>query len=60
MCGLILIAREKVFSYNNYKNLFIFIILFLLFILVLTFSSISVFMFYLFFEARLIPTLFLI
>nr|QYJ55842.1 NADH dehydrogenase subunit 4 [Anopheles sacharovi] len=60
ICGLMLMASEKVFSYNNYKNLFIFMILFLLFMLVLAFSSMSVFMFYLFFEASLIPTLFLI
>nr|UFQ24044.1 NADH dehydrogenase subunit 4 [Anopheles albitarsis] len=60
ICGLMLMASEKVYSYNNYKNLFIFMILFLLMMLVLTFSSMSVFMFYLFFEASLIPTLFLI
>nr|YP_009487675.1 NADH dehydrogenase subunit 4 [Anopheles sawyeri]AWB98389.1 NADH dehydrogenase subunit 4 [Anopheles sawyeri] len=60
ICGLMLMASEKVYSYNNYKSLFIFMILFLLMMLVLTFSSMSVFMFYLFFEASLIPTLFLI
>nr|ACX49706.1 NADH dehydrogenase subunit 4 [Anopheles darlingi] len=60
ICGLMLMASEKVYLYNNYKNLFIFMILFLLMMLVLTFSSMSVFMFYLFFEASLIPTLFLI
>nr|AWB98740.1 NADH dehydrogenase subunit 4 [Anopheles albitarsis] len=60
ICGLMLMASEKVYSYNNYKNLFIFMILFLLMMLVLTFSSMSLFMFYLFFEASLIPTLFLI
>nr|AWB99338.1 NADH dehydrogenase subunit 4 [Anopheles peryassui] len=60
ICGLMLMASEKVFLNNNYENLFIFMILFLLLMLVLTFSSMSVFMFYLFFEASLIPTLFLI
>nr|YP_009487896.1 NADH dehydrogenase subunit 4 [Anopheles rondoni]AWB99104.1 NADH dehydrogenase subunit 4 [Anopheles rondoni]AWB99819.1 NADH dehydrogenase subunit 4 [Anopheles rondoni] len=60
ICGLMLMASESVYLYNNYKNLFIFMILFLLMMLVLTFSSMSVFMFYLFFEASLIPTLFLI
>nr|YP_009515433.1 NADH dehydrogenase subunit 4 [Anopheles splendidus]ART64927.1 NADH dehydrogenase subunit 4 [Anopheles splendidus] len=60
ICGLMLMASEKVYYLNNYKSLFIFMILFLLFMLVLTFSSMSVFMFYLFFEASLIPTLFLI
>nr|YP_009488052.1 NADH dehydrogenase subunit 4 [Anopheles kompi]AWB99741.1 NADH dehydrogenase subunit 4 [Anopheles kompi] len=60
ICGLMLMASEKVYYYNNYKNLFIMMILFLLLMLVLTFSSMSMFMFYLFFEASLIPTLFLI
>nr|AWB97973.1 NADH dehydrogenase subunit 4 [Anopheles aff. konderi B PGF-2018] len=60
ICGLMLMASEKVYLYNNYKNLFIFMVLFLLMMLVLTFSSMSMFMFYLFFEASLIPTLFLI
>uniref|UniRef100_UPI00315DA378 NADH dehydrogenase subunit 4 n=1 Tax=Anopheles gibbinsi TaxID=2913601 RepID=UPI00315DA378 len=60
ICGLMLMASEKVYLLNNYKSLFIFMILFLLLMLVLTFSSMSMFMFYLFFEASLIPTLFLI
>nr|YP_007626948.1 NADH dehydrogenase subunit 4 [Anopheles cracens]AFO73335.1 NADH dehydrogenase subunit 4 [Anopheles cracens] len=60
ICGLMLMASEKVFFKNNYEKLFLFMILFLLFMLVLTFSSMSIFMFYLFFEASLIPTLFLI
>nr|QPO06828.1 NADH dehydrogenase subunit 4 [Anopheles rivulorum] len=60
ICGLMLMASEKVYLLNNYKSLFIFMILLLLLMLVLTFSSMSVFMFYLFFEASLIPTLFLI
>nr|AFO73322.1 NADH dehydrogenase subunit 4 [Anopheles dirus A] len=60
ICGLMLMASEKVFFKNNYEKLFLFMILFLLFMLILTFSSMSIFMFYLFFEASLIPTLFLI
>lgn len=60
ICGLIIIAREKLIRENNYLNLFIFIIIFLLLILILSFSSIRIFIFYLFFERRLIPTLFLI
>nr|YP_009487935.1 NADH dehydrogenase subunit 4 [Anopheles fluminensis]AWB99169.1 NADH dehydrogenase subunit 4 [Anopheles fluminensis]AWB99455.1 NADH dehydrogenase subunit 4 [Anopheles fluminensis] len=60
ICGLMLMASEKVLVMNNYEKLFIFMILFLLLMLVLTFSSMSMFMFYLFFEASLIPTLFLI
>lgn len=58
--GLILIARERVFNYNNYSKFFVFIVLSLIFFLFLTFSRISLFIFYLFFEIRLIPTLFLI
>jgi NADH-ubiquinone oxidoreductase chain 4 len=55
-----IMAREGVFRTNNYRNFFIFVILFLLIILFLTFSSSNLFLFYVFFESRLIPTLFLI
>jgi len=60
ICRLMLIAREKVFYYNNYNYFFLFVIVVLLLMLYLTFSRIRLFMFYLFFERRLIPTLFLI
>jgi len=60
ICTLIFLAREKVYKYNVKSNWFILIILFLLIILVLTFSSLNLFIFYLFFERRLIPTFFLI
>lgn len=60
ICALILISREIVFKINNYVIYFIFLILFLLGILILTFSSINLFLFYVFFERSLIPTLFLI
>lgn len=58
--ALILIAREIVFKNNNYKKLFLFNILLLLALLVLAFGNNNLFIFYLFFEGRLIPTLFLI
>nr|AMH85456.1 NADH dehydrogenase subunit 4 [Boettcheria latisterna] len=58
--SLMLMASESVYKYNNYVNLFLLNIILLLIMLVLTFSSISLFMFYLFFESSLIPTLFLI
>ncbi len=48
------------FKLNNYVVYFIFLVLFLLMILILTFRSINLFLFYVFFERRLIPTLFLI
>nr|WCB98562.1 NADH dehydrogenase subunit 4 [Bactrocera carambolae] len=60
ICTLMISASESVYKYNNYKNLFLFNVLILLIFLVLTFSSINLFMFYLFFESSLIPTLFLI
>nr|QNE85759.1 NADH dehydrogenase subunit 4 [Helina impuncta] len=58
--SLMLMASELIFKLNNYVNLFMFNIIFLLIMLILTFSSMSLFMFYLFFESSLIPTLFLI
>nr|YP_010693095.1 NADH dehydrogenase subunit 4 [Dacus eclipsis]WCB98276.1 NADH dehydrogenase subunit 4 [Dacus eclipsis] len=60
ICTLMLTASESVNSYNNYSELFLFNVLILLIFLVLTFSSMNLFMFYLFFESSLIPTLFLI
>ncbi|RCK67892.1 hypothetical protein DT076_18970 [Desertihabitans brevis] len=58
--SLILIARESIYKYKNYTNLFLVNIILLLIMLVLTFRRIRLFIFYLFFERRLIPTLFLI
>nr|YP_009145580.1 NADH dehydrogenase subunit 4 [Zeugodacus tau]YP_010868487.1 NADH dehydrogenase subunit 4 [Zeugodacus calumniatus]AKL82649.1 NADH dehydrogenase subunit 4 [Zeugodacus tau]QHF17861.1 NADH dehydrogenase subunit 4 [Zeugodacus tau]WCB98471.1 NADH dehydrogenase subunit 4 [Zeugodacus tau]WGU19994.1 NADH dehydrogenase subunit 4 [Zeugodacus calumniatus] len=60
ICTLMLTASESVNKYSNYKSLFLFNVLILLVFLVLTFSSMNLFMFYLFFESSLIPTLFLI
>lgn len=60
ICALILSAREGIYRLKNYSNFFLFIILFLLTILFLTFRTSNLFLFYLFFERRLIPTLFLI
>jgi len=53
-------AREKINFFNNYRGFFIFIILVLLLLLYLTFSRLNLFLFYVFFEGSLIPTLFLI
>nr|WEG23093.1 NADH dehydrogenase subunit 4 [Zenillia sp. 2 HNL-2023a] len=58
--SLMLMASESIFKFNNYMNLFQMNIIMLLILLVLTFSSMSLFMFYLFFESSLIPTLLLI
>nr|QNE85683.1 NADH dehydrogenase subunit 4 [Phaonia tuguriorum] len=58
--SLMLMASEFIYKSNNYVNLFLINIILLLIMLVMTFSSMSLFMFYLFFESSLIPTLFLI
>jgi len=60
ICCLIIISREIVWIKKYYYKFFIFLILFLLFILILTFRTLNLFLFYLFFERRLIPTLLLI
>lgn len=58
--SLILLAREKIKSSNNHTSYFIIIIIILIIILLFTFSTVNLFIFYLFFERSLIPTLFLI
>nr|YP_010894997.1 NADH dehydrogenase subunit 4 [Austalis copiosa]WJW73510.1 NADH dehydrogenase subunit 4 [Austalis copiosa] len=60
ICTLMLMASDSINKYNNYKNLFLLNLMILLLLLVLTFMSMNLFMFYLFFESSLIPTLFLI
>jgi NADH:ubiquinone oxidoreductase subunit 4 (subunit M) len=57
---LIIIARENLFKNKFYINFFLLNIIFLLIILFLTFRVNNLFIFYLFFEGRLIPTLLLI
>lgn len=60
ICGLIIMSRNAVYLNNlNYKY-FLFNISCLLILLILAFSSINLFLFYIFFESRLIPTIFLI
>nr|YP_010397546.1 NADH dehydrogenase subunit 4 [Boreoheptagyia brevitarsis]UQJ73455.1 NADH dehydrogenase subunit 4 [Boreoheptagyia brevitarsis] len=60
ICALMLSASENVYRLKNYSSFFLFVILFLLLMLFLTFSTSNLFLFYLFFESSLIPTLFLI
>nr|ARH54619.1 NADH dehydrogenase subunit 4 [Rhizophagus aeneus] len=60
ICSLMIMSSEKIFKLNNYFELFLLIMLMLLFSLFMTFSSLNLFIFYLFFEISLIPTLFLI
>nr|QVM79304.1 NADH dehydrogenase subunit 4 [Teledapalpus zolotichini] len=60
ICSLMIMASEKLFSKKNYNKLFLFIMIILMMSLFLTFSSMNLFIFYLFFEISLIPTLILI
>nr|UEK24794.1 NADH dehydrogenase subunit 4 [Potamanthellus edmundsi] len=60
ICALMITASQSVLKTNYNIGLFLFMILFLLLMLILSFSSLNLFMFYLFFEASLIPILFLI
>lgn len=60
ICSLIVLARSKLYQNNQFYNLFILIVLLLLLFLFCTFASMNLFVFYLFFEISLIPTLILI
>jgi len=53
-------ARESVFWVNYFSGFFVFVVVALTIILYCTFRRISLLSFYIFFESRLIPTLFLI
>nr|YP_010258358.1 NADH dehydrogenase subunit 4 [Neocentrocnemis stali]AGO28034.1 NADH dehydrogenase subunit 4 [Neocentrocnemis stali] len=57
---LMIMASGSIYKLNNYTFEFILVILLLLMVLILCFSVSSLFLFYLFFESSLIPTLFLI
>nr|YP_010282312.1 NADH dehydrogenase subunit 4 [Xanthabraxas hemionata]UHM24975.1 NADH dehydrogenase subunit 4 [Xanthabraxas hemionata] len=60
ICILMIMASENLFKMNFYVNFFLFNIIILLIMLYLTFSVMNLFLFYLFFEGSLIPTLMLI
>nr|UJH93361.1 NADH dehydrogenase subunit 4 [Conogethes punctiferalis] len=60
ICILMIMASENLYKQNYYLNFFLFNLIFLLLMLYLTFSVMNLFLFYLFFEASLIPTLMLI
>nr|AYR05259.1 NADH dehydrogenase subunit 4 [Coleoptera sp. ACP-2013] len=57
VCSLMILASEKLFKSNYYYNLFLMMMILLLISLLMTFSSMDLFIFYLFFEISLIPTL---
>nr|YP_009919145.1 NADH dehydrogenase subunit 4 [Triatoma huehuetenanguensis]QMP96789.1 NADH dehydrogenase subunit 4 [Triatoma huehuetenanguensis] len=58
--ALMIVASYGVYKFGNYSGEFIAVNVFLLIFLVLSFSTFNLFLFYLFFESSLIPTLFLI
>nr|APX40065.1 NADH dehydrogenase subunit 4 [Neocrepidodera brevicollis] len=58
--NLMILASGKINKLNEYKNMFLMILVILIFSLFMTFSSLNLFIFYLFFEISLIPTLILI
>nr|APX40104.1 NADH dehydrogenase subunit 4 [Lachnaia gallaeca] len=60
ICSLMILASGKLFKNNNYYSIFNLVMLGLMLSLFLTFSSSNLFIFYLFFEVSLIPTLLLI
>nr|YP_009694070.1 NADH dehydrogenase subunit 4 [Indonemoura nohirae]QEI04338.1 NADH dehydrogenase subunit 4 [Indonemoura nohirae] len=60
ICVLMITASESVVRVSNYPGVFMMMVLLLLILLYCTFSTTNLFMFYLFFESSLIPTLFLI
>lgn len=60
ICSLIIMARESVKHYNYNVRLFLLIVILLMLFLYCTFRTLNLFLFYLFFESSLIPTLFLI
>nr|YP_010835997.1 NADH dehydrogenase subunit 4 [Rhabdiopteryx christinae]WGC89516.1 NADH dehydrogenase subunit 4 [Rhabdiopteryx christinae] len=60
ICVLMITASESVLRTQNYVGFFLLMIVFLMILLYCTFSTTNLFMFYLFFESSLIPTLFLI
>lgn len=60
VCALIIMSRRIIKIINLNYNYFLFNILILLILLVLTFRTLNLFIFYVFFESSLIPTMFLI
>nr|YP_010852933.1 NADH dehydrogenase subunit 4 [Coladenia maeniata]WGM81086.1 NADH dehydrogenase subunit 4 [Coladenia maeniata] len=60
ICSLMIMASEKVYKYNFFAKFFLLNMVFLMIMLYLTFSMMDLFMFYMYFEGSLIPTLMLI
>nr|ALO77607.1 NADH deshydrogenase subunit 4 [Hemipeplus sp. HEM01] len=60
ICSLMIISSEKIFLGNNWSEYFLFVMIMMMVSLYLTFGSLNLFIFYLFFEISLVPTLLLI
>lgn len=60
ICVLMILAREPILRSSYYPGLFLCFIVLLVVALFCTFRRISLFSFYLFFESRIIPTVFII
>nr|YP_009743857.1 NADH dehydrogenase subunit 4 [Barbourion lemaii]QIE12608.1 NADH dehydrogenase subunit 4 [Barbourion lemaii] len=60
ICSLMIMSSENLLKKNYYINFFLMNIIILLILLFLTFTVMNLFMFYMFFESSLIPTLLLI
>lgn len=60
ICIFILIRRETIITFNFFENHFKLVILFLLMFLMVRFYRANLFIFYIFFERRLIPTFIII
>nr|YP_009441820.1 NADH dehydrogenase subunit 4 [Simianus niponicus]AOY39456.1 NADH dehydrogenase subunit 4 [Simianus niponicus] len=60
ICSLMFMASEKIYKLSFFYNLFSFMMIFLMISLFCAFSTMNLFVFYLFFESSLIPTLILI
>nr|WRO44827.1 NADH dehydrogenase subunit 4 [Podabrus annulatus] len=58
--GLMILASEKIITMNFFSNMFILMLMILMISLFLVFSSMNLFIFYIFFEVSVIPTLILI
>nr|YP_010700045.1 NADH dehydrogenase subunit 4 [Parasa lepida]WCH63178.1 NADH dehydrogenase subunit 4 [Parasa lepida] len=60
ICLLMIMASENLYKEKFYENFFLLNLMLMMFMLFMTFSVNNLFMFYLFFEGSLIPTLMLI
>nr|QCF39588.1 NADH dehydrogenase subunit 4 [Zeuzera multistrigata] len=60
ICILMIMASENLFKMKFFEGAFLLSVIFLLIMLYMTFSLMNLFLFYLFFEGSLIPTLLLI